>query len=128
MLFLFFVKFLLKILASASSFTYYRCFPLIHRVHSKLRYVSFHFIRNSRFLKMVAIILVDRVRSPSVCYLLFCCDLLLPIIAQLVRASKAAHLNPQKAGCHHLLLHSRLSWLDCRTGIARSQVQTPLKP
>ena len=49
-------QFLRTILASASSFTYHGCYPLIHWVPSKLRYVSFHFIWHSSLLRMVAIL------------------------------------------------------------------------
>ena len=58
-----FFQFLLTILASASSFTYHGCFPLIHRVPSKLWYVSFRFTRNYMLLRVVAIIFIDRVRA-----------------------------------------------------------------
>jgi len=36
--------------------------------------------------------------------------LLLPIIAQLVRTSKAGYFNPEKVGSHHLWIHRSIGW------------------
>ena len=90
----YFFQFLLTILASASSFMYQRCFPLIHWACSKLRYVSFHFTRNSRLLRMVAMIFFDQMQGPWECYLLFCSIALLFLLSLKGR-------NREK--CHYIL-------------------------